>query len=66
MIEAKRKPGRPRLEEGGEAKGVIFSIRVSRMEREELAKAAAAEGAPSASEWARDVLLAKARQGAGQ
>ena len=57
MSEAKRGRGRPKMTEG-EARGTIFSIRLSIDERALIQEAAEKAGIDSASDWARDVLLA--------
>ena len=57
MTEAKRGRGRPKMTEG-EARDIIFSIRLSIGERAVIQEAAEKAGVDSASDWARDVLLA--------
>lgn len=57
MSEQKRSRGRPKMAPG-EAKTFIFSIRLSVDERALVEKKAEAEGFNSASDWAREVLLA--------
>jgi hypothetical protein len=57
MSEVKRGRGRPKMIEG-EARDTIFSIRLSIAERTLIQDAAEKAGVDSASDWARDVLLA--------
>lgn len=58
--EPKRPRGRPRMPDGT-TKGSTFSVRFSAAEREVVEAAARQAGAQSASDWAREVLLAAAR-----
>ena len=57
MTEVKRGRGRPKMV-NGEARDIIFSIRLSIAERTVIQEAAEKAGVDSASDWARDVLLA--------
>jgi hypothetical protein len=56
MTDEKRGRGRPKMAPG-EARDVIFSIRLSMAERSLLEAAAQRAGIDSASDWARDILL---------
>ena len=57
--EKRRGMGRPKMRPG-EARTIMFSIRVSEAERAVIEAAAEREGVP-ASDWARDILIAAAR-----
>lgn len=57
MNEEKRGRGRPKLV-NGELRNYIFSIRLSVGERAVIEAAAEKAGIDSASDWAREVLLA--------
>jgi hypothetical protein len=57
MNEEKRGRGRPKMV-NGEARDCIFSIRLSIAELAVIKDAAEKGGVDSASDWARDVLLA--------
>jgi|GEM_PF-4626475 len=61
MTEEKRGRGRPKMV-NGEARDGIFSIRLSVAERAVIQEAAEKAGIDSASDWARDVLLAAAER----
>jgi uncharacterized protein YggL (DUF469 family) len=61
MTEQKRGRGRPKMAPG-EAKTFIFSVRLSVDERSLIEKKAEAEGFNSASDWAREVLLAEVQK----
>ncbi len=51
--------GRPPLPDG-EAREVVFTLRLSDAEREEIVEAARRSGQP-ATKWARETLLSRAR-----
>ena len=51
--------GRPALPEG-EARGVVFTVRVSASERDEIVEAARVAGQP-VTRWARETLLSAAK-----
>jgi hypothetical protein len=59
MKTEKRRRGRPKMAPG-EARDTVFAIRVTVAELAVIQQAAEREGA-SASDWARDVLLAATR-----
>ena len=59
-MKAKPQMGRPPLPED-ERKGHMFRIRMTQAERDEIDRAAEAQG-ESASEWARVLLLKSARR----
>jgi hypothetical protein len=61
MTEEKRGRGRPKMV-NGEARDIIFSIRLSIAERTIIQEAAEKAGVDSASDWARDVLLEKPQE----
>ena len=61
MTTAKRKRGRPKMVPGA-VKNYTFSIRLTPDERALVEAAAERAGAPSASDWARDVLLAASQE----
>jgi uncharacterized protein (DUF1778 family) len=61
MNEAKRGRGRPKMIEG-EARDTIFSIRLSIAERSLIQEATEKAGVDSASDWARDVLMAAVQE----
>jgi len=61
MSDVKRGRGRPKMIEG-EARDTIFSIRLSIAERTVIQEAAEKAGIDSASDWARDVLLAAVQE----
>lgn len=60
-MSAKRGPGRPKLAKGV-AKKQIFAIRLTAQERTLVNGAAAYVRAASASDWAREVLMAAAKE----
>ena len=60
MSTAKKGRGRPRLPEGA-VKVTTFSLRLTVDEAAVIKEAAERAGAKSASDWARDVLVAAAR-----
>lgn len=53
------KMGRPTLP-AGEAREVVFTLRLSDAEKDEIAEAARRAGQPT-TKWARDILLSRAR-----
>lgn len=57
MTEEKRGRGRPKMI-NGEKRDCIFSIRLSVAELAVVKEAAEKDGVDSASDWARDALLA--------
>ena len=61
MTEKKRGRGRPSLA-GGTAKTVVFSLKLSAEEKVAIVAAAERSGKP-VTQWAREALLAAARQG---
>jgi hypothetical protein len=54
-VKTRKKMGRPSFPEG-QAKSVLFSLRLSQTERDAIERAAEAAG-ENASEWARRTLL---------
>jgi hypothetical protein len=57
----KRGPGRPPFANQEQVRDVIFAIRLSAAEREQVEKAATQSGSAKASDWARAVLLRAAQ-----
>jgi hypothetical protein len=62
VSEAKRKRGRPQLPEG-RAKTIMFSFRITDIDKRAFELAALRAGMGSASDWARDVLVRAAVAG---
>jgi hypothetical protein len=63
--EQKRGPGRPPFPNREDVRDVIFAIRLSASELEQLERAAAQAGEEKTSDWARDILLAASANKAG-
>jgi len=59
----KRGPGRPAFANPDDVRNIIFAIRVSAAEQDRIRQTALRVGAQSASDWARDLLLAAADKG---